>query len=207
MAARAASGAHALACLRPVPNDRLEIRDDPAKGRGVFARQPIPGGTLIEAAPVIIVPAEQCPLLDRTILHDYYFQWDNFDRSGRGAVPLGLVALCNHSRRPNARVRRNLAQDTLDLVTTAPIAAGDEVTIDYARSGSSRRTEAAGHEGSAQRAPLRSAKGCCAARRRRRRATTCLASASRCGRNKQSALQFRSRQWPVPGTQTHREAQ
>jgi len=28
-------------------------------------------------------------------------------------------------------VRRNLAQDTLDLVTTAPIAAGDEVTIDY----------------------------------------------------------------------------
>src|SRR5207244_7412599 len=26
-----------------------------------------PGGTLIEAAPVIIVPAEQCPLLDRTI--------------------------------------------------------------------------------------------------------------------------------------------
>src|SRR5438477_1950378 len=82
MAAKAASGAHALACLRPVPNDRLEIRDDPAKGRGVFARQPIPGGTLIEAAPVIIVPAEQCPLLDRTILHDYYFQWDNFDRSG-----------------------------------------------------------------------------------------------------------------------------
>ena len=131
MAAKAASGAHALACLRPVPNDRLEIRDDPAKGRGVFARQPIPGGTLIEAAPVIIVPAEQCPLLDRTILHDYYFQWDNFDRSARGAVPLGLVALCNHSHRPNARVRRNLAQDTLDLVATAPIAAGDEVTIDY----------------------------------------------------------------------------
>jgi hypothetical protein len=107
--------------LRPVPNDRLEIRDDPAKGRGVFARQPIPAGTLIEAAPVIIVPAEQCPLLDRTILHDYYFQWgDNSNQSGRGAVPLGLVALCNHSRRPNARVRRNLAQNTLDLVAAAP---------------------------------------------------------------------------------------
>src|SRR5437667_12372475 len=108
MAAKAASGAHALACLRPVPNDRLEIREDPAKGRGVFARQPIAAGTLIEAAPVIIVPAEQCALLDRTILHDYYFQWDDdSNRSGRGAVPLGLVALCNHSRRPNARVRRN----------------------------------------------------------------------------------------------------
>src|SRR5438067_9734855 len=132
MAARAASDAHALARLRPVPNDRLEIRDDPAKGRGVFARQPIPGGTLIEAAPVIIVPAEQCPLLDRTILHDYYFHWDGDpDGNGRGAVALGLVALCNHSRRPNARARRNLAQDTLDLVALSPIAAGDEVTIDY----------------------------------------------------------------------------
>src|SRR5712675_3154124 len=35
---------------------------------------------------------------------------------------------------------------------------------------------------------------------------TCLASASRCCRNRQSALQFRSRQWPVPGTQTDRKS-
>ena len=131
MAAPAAHRARSLNDLRPSLSNRLEIRSNPIKGRGIFAGEPIAAGTLIEAAPVIIVPAEQCPLLDRTILHDYYFQWDNFDRSGRGAVPLGLVALCNHSRRPNARVRRNLAQDTLDLVATAPIAAGDEVTIDY----------------------------------------------------------------------------
>src|SRR5205814_9779520 len=97
MAAKAASGAHALACLRPVPNDRLEIRDDPAKGRGVFTRQPSPGGTLIEAAPVIIVPAEQCPLLDRTILRDHNLQRDHIDRSGRRAVPLRLAALCTPS--------------------------------------------------------------------------------------------------------------
>ena len=131
-AAAGASGARASEGLRPVPNDRIEIRDDPTKGRGIFARQAIAAGTLIEAAPVIVVPAEQCPLLDRTILHDYYFHWDgNPERNGRGAVPLGLVALCNHSRRPNARVRRNLSQETLDLIAAAPIAAGDEVTIDY----------------------------------------------------------------------------
>jgi uncharacterized protein len=59
--------------LRPVPNDRLEIRSDPVKGRGVFARAPITAGSLIEAAPVIVVPAAQRPVLDRTILHDYYF--------------------------------------------------------------------------------------------------------------------------------------
>jgi SET domain-containing protein len=119
-------------CLRPVPNDRLEIRDDPQKGRGLFASAPIAAGTLIEAAPVILVPPSQLKLLDQTILHDYYFAWDS-DPKGEssGVVALGLVALCNHSRRPRARVRRNLAQGTLDLVALLPIAPGDEVTIDY----------------------------------------------------------------------------
>ena len=132
MAAPAAHRARSLNDLRPSLSNHLEIRSDPIKGRGIFACEPIAAGTLIEAVPIIIVPAEQCPLLDRTILHDYYFHWDGDpDGEGRGAVALGLVALCNHSRRPNARVRRNLAQDTLDLVALSPIAAGDEVTIDY----------------------------------------------------------------------------
>jgi SET domain-containing protein len=136
VAASAARGERAPASLRPIPNDRLEIRSDPLKGRGVFTGAPIAAGAVIEAAPVIIVPAAQCPLLDRTILHDYYFHWDGDPDGGpggegSGAVALGLVALCNHSRRPRARVRRNLAQQTLDLVALAPIAAGEEITIDY----------------------------------------------------------------------------
>ena len=47
------------------------------------------------------------------------------------AVALGIVSLCNHSRRPSARVRRNPAQGTLDLVALVAIVAGDEITIDY----------------------------------------------------------------------------
>ena len=132
MAAAAARSARAHDSLRPVPADRLEIRSFKLKGRGVFARAPIAAGTLIAAAPVIIVPPNERKLLDQTILHDYYFRWDGDpDGEGRGAVALGIVALCNHSRRPRARVRRNLAQATLDLVALGPIAAGEEVTIDY----------------------------------------------------------------------------
>jgi hypothetical protein len=81
---------------------------------------------LIEAAPVVIVSAAQCANLDHTILHDYYFAWD-----GGGAVALGLVSLCNHSRHPNARVRRNIGQGTLDLLSLTRIASEDEITIDY----------------------------------------------------------------------------
>jgi len=132
VAAPAARSERAQDALRPIPNDRLEIRDDPQKGRGVFAREPITAGALIEAAPVIILPAAQCGLIDKTILHDYYFHWDGDpDGEGRGAVALGLVSLCNHSRRPRARVRRNYARETLDLVALVPIAVGEEVTIDY----------------------------------------------------------------------------
>lgn len=124
----AAAAAREGVDLRPGLNDRLEIRGDPAKGRGVFARAPIAAGVLLEQAPVIVVPAGDCAALDQTVLHEYRFHWDG---EGKGAVALGLVSLCNHSRRPKARVRRNYARLTLDLVASAPIAAGEEITIDY----------------------------------------------------------------------------
>jgi hypothetical protein len=117
--------------LRPRLNDPLEIRHDPLKGRGVFARAAIGAGVLIEAAAVILVPAHQRRLLDSTSLHDYYFVWDGENGDGSAAIALGLVSLCNHSRRPSARVRPNRARETLDLLTLTSISAGGEITIDY----------------------------------------------------------------------------
>jgi SET domain-containing protein len=116
----------------PIPNHRVEIRTSRGRGRGVFAREAIAPGTVIEAAPVIILPAADCPALDQTILYNYYFHWDGDpDGEGRGAVGLGLVTLCNHSSRPRARVDRNYARQTLDLIAIGPIRPGEEVTIDY----------------------------------------------------------------------------
>ena len=116
----------------PTPNHRVEIRASRGRGRGVFAREAIAPGTLIEAAPVMILPAAHCPKLDRTIIYDYYFHWDGDpDGDGRGALGLGLVTLCNHSSRPRARVERNYDRLTLDLIASAPIGPGEEVTIDY----------------------------------------------------------------------------
>ena len=124
--------AAATSRIQPIINNIVEIRSSPGRGRGVFARQAITPGTIIEAAPVIILPATDCPTLDKTVIYDYYFHWDGDpDGEGRGALGLGLVTLCNHSSRPSARVHRNYAQTTLDLIATSPIARDDEVTIDY----------------------------------------------------------------------------
>jgi uncharacterized protein len=112
--------------------DKVEIGFDPRKGRALYARGFIAPGELIDKAPVIVLSAEDCALMDRTKLGHYYFHWDgDFDGDGRGAVALGLVTICNHSSRPNSRAHRNHDAETLDLVALAPIQPGDEVTIDY----------------------------------------------------------------------------
>jgi SET domain-containing protein len=115
-----------------VTSQLVEIRTSAGRGRGVFALQAIAPGTVIEAAPVIVLPAEECPALDQTVIYNYYFHWDGDpDGDGRGALALGLLSLCNHSSRPRARVRRNYARLTLDLIAASPIVPGEEVTIDY----------------------------------------------------------------------------
>jgi uncharacterized protein len=118
--------------ILPKANHLVEIRSSHGRGRGVFACKTIAPGTVIEAAPVIILPVADCALLDRTVIYEYYFHWDGDpDGEGRGALGLGFLTLCNHSTRPRARVDRNYANLTLDLVAIAPIQPGEEVTIDY----------------------------------------------------------------------------
>lgn len=112
--------------------ETVEIRVDPRKGRGVYALRPIEPGELIVSAPVVVLEAADCRLLDRTLLGHYYFHWDgDFDGDGRGALALGSLSICNHASRPRARVERNHSAQSMDLVAVDPIAAGEEITIDY----------------------------------------------------------------------------
>lgn len=118
--------------MRRDSRDKVAITVDPRKGRCIVARATIAAGELIEAAPTIILDGADCAALDRTILGHYYFHWDgDADGDGRGAVALGYTGLCNHSARPCARVERNYANETLDLVAIETIEPGVEVTIDY----------------------------------------------------------------------------
>jgi SET domain-containing protein len=89
-------------------------------------------GERIEAAPVVVFSCEDARLIDRTPLFDYYFRWQgDIKQGGSGAIAFGLVSLCNHSANPNANVRPNYEDRTLELYALADIAAGEEITIRY----------------------------------------------------------------------------
>ena len=106
------------------------------RGRGVFAWRQIRAGTLIEEAPVIVVPAEQLEHLHRTVLRDYYFKWGPDDANA--ALVLGAFSLCNHSYDPNAVYIHHRDHLTISFLALRDIAAGEEITINYHRDPDSR---------------------------------------------------------------------
>src|SRR4051794_16867210 len=69
------------------------------KGRAVFTREHISATTIIEISPVIVMNMEDRSLLDKTLLHDYIFEWgENKDQC---CMALGFIPMYNHSYKSN----------------------------------------------------------------------------------------------------------
>jgi len=108
---------------------RLEVRETPSKGRGVFALEAIPAGTLIESADVIPIPRDEMHAIESCILADYDFRWGPDGRDG--AIALGYGSLYNHSYTPNAHYVRQFDRRALDFIALRDIAAGEEIRTNY----------------------------------------------------------------------------
>ncbi|MEO7119812.1 MAG: SET domain-containing protein-lysine N-methyltransferase [Ginsengibacter sp.] len=99
------------------------------KGRGVFTRKKIGPNVIIEESPVIVMNAEDRILLDKTLLHDYIFEWGiNKDKC---CMALGLVPLYNHSYESNCEYFMDYEEEIIQVKTIRPIAIGEELTINY----------------------------------------------------------------------------
>lgn len=107
----------------------IGIGQTAGKGRGVFTWAHIAAGTLIEEAPVVVIPAAQIESLDRTSLGDYYFLWG--PDQAEAAVLLGTCSLCNHSYQPNAVFVPNPEHMTIAFFALRDIVPGEEVTLNY----------------------------------------------------------------------------
>lgn len=107
----------------------LFIAPTASMGRGVFTSEDIDEGAIIEASPVIVMTAEERKLLDRTLLHDYIFEWgENYDQC---CMALGYVAVYNHSYASNCEYEMDFDADIISIKTMRKIAAGEELFINY----------------------------------------------------------------------------
>lgn len=98
-------------------------------GRGVFTKKDIAAATVIETAPVIVMSKEERELLDKTLLHDYIFEWG--DKADRCCVALGLVSMYNHSYQSNCEYFMDFENDFIAIKTVRPIKKGEQLTINY----------------------------------------------------------------------------
>lgn len=99
------------------------------KGRGVFSKEKIPAGTLVEVSPVVVMSGEERKLLDQTRLHDYIFEWGE-DRS-RCCMALGYTAVYNHSFLSNCEYEMDFENGLIRIRTVREVKVGEELFVNY----------------------------------------------------------------------------
>lgn len=107
----------------------IEVRQTPQKGRGVFAVCDISANTMIELAPVIVMNNSDRQLLDRTLLHDYIFEWG--ENKKQCCMALGFVPIYNHSYHSNCEYIMDFDDETIRILTIADVRKDEELTINY----------------------------------------------------------------------------
>lgn len=107
----------------------LFIAPAASMGRGVFTSEQIPAGTVVEISPVIVMNASDRVWLDKTLLHDYIFEWGD-DRK-QCCMALGYVPLYNHSYESNCAYETDFEFQQIRISTVRDISAGEELFINY----------------------------------------------------------------------------
>jgi SET domain-containing protein len=105
-------------------NPKVEVKNTPAKGRGVFAKEPIKKDEIIAAFDGEIYEYNYPDWNDD--LADHCIQFENFKWRDSN----GIARVINHSCKPNCGIR-NLFQ----VVAMRDIEPGEEITWDYEMTG------------------------------------------------------------------------
>ncbi|MGN6509292.1 MAG: SET domain-containing protein [Chitinophaga sp.] len=107
----------------------LYIQKTKEKGRGVFTKEPIPAGTLIEVSPVLVLSNSDTGVVDKTKLHNYIFLWGV--RETRSCIALGFCSIYNHAYNPNCEYEMDFDAETMAIKTRRDIKKGEELSINY----------------------------------------------------------------------------
>ncbi len=69
--------------------------------------------------------------LDKTLLHDYIFEWTPEGQEKMCCMALGNVPIYNHSYASNCEYFMDYGEQTIMIKTVRDIPAGEELTINY----------------------------------------------------------------------------
>ena len=107
----------------------LYIAGTEQMGRGVFTSENIKKGTVIEESPVIVMSRKERKLLDKTLLHDYIFEWG--EKKDQCCMALGYVPVYNHSYKSNCEYEMDFERQVITIKAVHFIKAGEELFINY----------------------------------------------------------------------------
>jgi SET domain-containing protein len=107
----------------------LFIGQTEQKGKGVFTSEAIASENIIEVSPVIVMPSTDRVHLDKTLLHDYIFEWGASKE--KCCMALGFIPMYNHSYTSNCEYFMDFDADTIFVKTVRDIEPGEELTINY----------------------------------------------------------------------------
>ena len=98
-------------------------------GRGVFTSENIAAGTVIEISPVIVMSGDDRKLLDKTLLHDYIFEWEK--GKNKCCMAFGYVPVYNHSYKSNCEYEMDFDLELIKIKAIHFVKAGQELFINY----------------------------------------------------------------------------
>jgi SET domain-containing protein len=107
----------------------IYIKQSLKEGRGVFTRDAIDKNTVIEVAPVLVLPEKERKWIDKSVLYNYYFLWGHDDKLT--AICLGYGSVYNHSYNPNTIYEADYENDIITFITLRKIKAGEELLVNY----------------------------------------------------------------------------
>lgn len=107
----------------------IYIKRTAGRGRGVFTKDRLAAGELIEIAPVIVMSKKDRQFIDQTLLHDYIFEWGSSKLEC--CMALGYIPLYNHSFKANCNYEMHFTRETITIKTNRDIKAGEELFINY----------------------------------------------------------------------------
>ena len=109
-------------------NEKIEVRKSPIHGWGVFAKEDIKSGEILEESYFIILPIQKGEL--SPLLLDYRFNFPRFN-SEYQVIPFGFSCIYNHSNEANAKWETDEENQLFIFETIRDIKRDEEICTYY----------------------------------------------------------------------------